>query len=178
MRYGRDYDRNFISRAAHRARGWMSDRAYDRGYRGGAHPGPPQDTNWMGRNYREPGYEPRRGYGADSARGYGTDFGRGYRPGHGGWEVEWERGGPPREEMRGHDRGWQRGRERGYDRGWRGGEGMGGGFGAPYMDPVAREAQMGIGPQQGTGPNWTPYGQRGLGYWRGVPRGDRWFTAY
>lgn len=130
MRYGRDYDRNFLQRAARSVRDWVgADRDYDEGFRGRSAPlGRGPETNWNGRNYRDPGQPPREYRPAQPRRGYDASFGAGYQPRHGAWEVEWPEAGYDRsfrgggsmrdDRPRGYDRGYAGGSPRGYDRGY------------------------------------------------------------
>jgi hypothetical protein len=141
MRYGADYDARY--------------RGYDRGWEHGWRQGParPAETNWMGRNYRDPGYQPARR------------------------EVGPGRGQPPRGGA--YDRPYRRPGGGGYDPDLRGR----GGYDRPYGRGYDREYGPRGAPQFGRGPiggMWGPYGPyrmlEGERWWRPWP--NRYFTDH
>jgi hypothetical protein len=143
MRYGRDYDRNFVERAADEVRGWFGkdrDRyghdygprgGYDREMRGygrggyGRPLGPTEHDRTIrpharyDRVYRGADYD--RGYRSGPQR-YDRDYGRDYKPLRGeieGWHDLGLRPGDYRQMMarRGRGGGMPRGIERSYGMG-------------------------------------------------------------
>ena len=174
MRYGHDYDRNFLERAADTVRGWFGGREYDHDFH-------PRGPGWRGDSgYRELGHPGRgrvpRGYDRELHSGWRGDAyrtHRGYHPSHGGWDVDWEhrgmsRGGygrdfdrgyrvdrhawdePRGRMMRGRGPEWSRGRGAGVGRGWA--DGLG---------------DM----ERGTAGNWGDYRGHGMDNLRGANQG-------
>jgi hypothetical protein len=169
MRYGRDYDRNFLERAARSVRGWVgAGRDYDEGYRGRSAPlGRGPETNWNGRNYRDPGQPHREYRPAQPRRGYDASFGAGYQPRHGAWEVEWPEAG--------YDRGYAGRPARGYDRGYT--RDVGGRYDRGYRE------MGGMDRGRGGVDRWGPYSpyrmlQSRSSHWGGDAWPNRYFTDH
>jgi hypothetical protein len=167
MRYGRDYDRNFLERGADRVRGWFSDRDEPRGY------AREYRTSGHDRGFRAPRYD--RGYraaGYDRAlRDRGYD--RGFYGHHRYYDTDFSRERKPmRGELEGwHDLGLRPDEYRNLPRGgYRGG--MRGRHPGDYRDRVGG----------GTPGEWGPYSDYGLDRYRDPRvrglRPGQYFTGY
>jgi hypothetical protein len=120
MRYGRDYDRNFVERTADEVRGWFgNDRGrseYDHGLRGGRYDrgmrgygrggyGRPMSPMEHERTIRPSARYDRVYRGAEYDRGYrGVDYDRGYRGGPQRYDSDHGRDARP---LRGEIEGWR-----------------------------------------------------------------------